>query len=156
MGKFITLGQGIGATLVYEPATKIVRWSAPGYTDVQVYVNGELFGGGESGTQSAPWVQQGQSYEFKLIARKSPGEFSEYLATVIVGADGTVAGQTIVGGEIPPAAGGGGGSGTAAAPSAGSWFDQSTMLLGTTIPNLYLAAGGGLLFLAAVAAKKKR
>ena len=150
MGKLITLGQGIGATLDYEPLTKMVRWNAPGYIDVQVYANGELFGGGESGRQSASWVQLGQSYEFKLIARKSPGEFSEYLATVMVDADGTVSGQTIAGGEIPPAAGGGG-----ATPSV-SWFDQSTMILGEAVPNLYLTVGGGLLFLAAVAAIKRR
>ena len=144
MGWRITLGQGSVVSLGYNPLTKTVSWSAPGYIDVQVYVNGELFSSGESGRESASWIQRGQSYEFKLIARRSPGAFSEYLATFTVDANG----------EVPPATGGGGGSGTAAPPV--SWFDQSTMILGEAVPNLYLTVGGGLLFLAAVAAMKRR
>ena len=152
MGRLVTLGQ-VGATISYDPVSKMVSWSAPGYTVVQVYVNGTLFAGGESGQASASWVQLGQSYEFKLIGRKE-GE-DAYLATVTVNANGTVTGQTIYGGEIPPASGGGGGSGTAAPPPEASWFDQSTVILGSAIPNLYFVGGAGALLLFALASRRR-
>lgn len=149
MGHYVFLGQEPGATLDYDPVSKFVRWNAPGYIDVQVYVNGELFSSGEYGRESAAHFPSGQPYEFKLIARRAPGETSAYLATVMVDANGIVSGTTVAGGEIPPPSAGDG------ARMSLSWFDQSTVILGSAIPNLYLVAGGGLIVLAAMAAKKR-
>ena len=145
------LGEAVAATLVYNPSTKIVQWSTT-EPEAEVYMGGRLFARAPSGSQAAPWVTLGDSYLFEL--RSMTGEV---LASVYIDTDGTVSGETIYGGEIPPApagspapAGRGAGAGTAS-----SWFEQSTDIFGTAVPNLAMVGGGGLLLLLLLARRKK-
>ena len=144
------LGEAPTATLVYNPSTKIVQWSTT-EPEAEVYVGGSLFARAPSGSQAAPWVTLGDSYLFEL--RSMTGEV---LASVYIDTDGTVSGETIYGGEIPPApagspapAGRGAGAGTAS-----SWFEQSTDIFGTLVPNLAMVGAGGLLLFALARRKK--
>ena len=145
------LGEALAATLVYNPSTKIVQWNTT-EPSAEVYVGGRLFARAPSGSQAAPWVTLGDSYLFELKSMTGA-----VLASVFIDTDGTVSGQTIYGGEIPPAPAGSpapAGRG-AAAGTASSWFAQSTDIFGTPVPNIALAGGGGLLLLMLVLRKKK-
>ena len=137
MGRF--LGQGAPtATMTYNPSTKIVQWDSSGAGDPEIYVNGTLFARAPSGQQPAPWVTLGDTYLFEL--KDASGAV---LASVYIDTDGTVTGQTIYGGEIPPAE-----------EPGDSWFDQSTDILGVPVPNLAMVGGGGLLLLLLARRKK--
>ena len=150
------LGEAVAATLVYNPSTKIVQWSTT-EPEAEVYMGGRLFARAPSGSQAAPWVTLGDSYLFELKSMTGA-----VLASVFIDTDGTVSGQTIYGGEIPPAPlarfappNGGSGRRGAAAATAPSWFEQSTDIFGTPVPNLAMVGGGGLLLLLLLARRKK-
>ena len=144
------LGEALAATLVYNPSTKIVQWNTT-EPSAEVYVGGRLFARAPSGSQAAPWVTLGDSYLFELKSMTGA-----VLASVFIDTDGTVSGQTIYGGEIPPAprAVSLPTNGGAAAGTAPSWFEQSTTIFGAEVPNLALVAGGGLLLLTVLRKKK--
>lgn len=136
MGKYLG-EEGPTGTITYNPTSKLISWSTQGAESPNVYLEDphRLFAGGASGVEPASWISLGTNYLFKLIDDAT----GTLLAWVNISADGSVTGQTIFGGEIPPE--------DETAPPGGSWFGDSTMMFGMEIPNVALLAGGGLLLM---------
>lgn len=168
MGRAQYLGDAnLDSGMHYDPASGTITWAAgagwPDPISIDLSVDGAPSvntTGGRSGSTVPNYIQPGHTYDFQMLSNghllkvlrvdSTQGPATGYIiydATTAAGLDITA--TPTPGATQPPAT-----APAPASPAAASWFDQSTSLFGTTVPNTYLLAGGGLLLLAVLMRKR--
>ena len=154
MGYFLSLGQDSGngngapAGRITVSPTGLIEWQS-NVEYVEVFVSDD--GGATwkavtraagNGREQVRWVVPGGVYDFTLVFTDADAD-TITLSTFhldLRGPSPTSGGTD----QLPPPGG---------APP--SWFEDSTLIFGAAIPNMYLAAGGGLLLLGMIAKRSK-